>query len=406
MKLAKELIPRTEFVAEYAAVATSTPQPMPSPEELWKTHEAEIRKLAEEAFPELTRLPVQSDQFVAMMEVIKEKLLKLFSEPSWQHRFLLPIVDAEVRSFLRNLKERLWEPQFARAVSLIQQTIPPGAREFEEYYLKQLHGAIQKDFLKDYPESKSAAQLDAWVNELVPTIVRARFTRAVKNGELADEELVKLALERVPNAADRLMERYLPLIRSIVAKIVYSKGKCPDYQDEKAFIEDVAQNVALKVFAKLKTFRFEKPFDHWVKVICRHEAEEYRREFHGREPQPHRDLSLEQIQETKEEETSTRSHISWKELQELQKDPRRLVIRNLEHRQILHKILEKHRAQGVEAAKSTDAIELRHYEDLSNKEVAERLHTTRGYVDQLFSHDKPELQRIALEDFGLSGLDL
>ena len=103
-------------------------------------------------------------------------------------------------------------------------------------------------------------------------------------------------------------------------------------------------------------------------------------------------------------EKGIRRYVSFEELQEQSATPP--VIRNLFHREILHKIRDKHRQQGARAEKSDDAIEWRHFERMDTRAIAERLGTTVAYVYQLFSHDYPELRRIGMEDFGISGTDL
>ena len=77
-----------------------------------------------------------------------------------------------------------------------------------------------------------------------------------------------------------------------------------------------------------------------------------------------------------------------------------------EHDNIIHQVLELHEQEGKRAAKSARAIKLRYYDGIPTNEIAQRLETTKAYVEQLFSHDYPELYRLLREKFGLDGKTL
>jgi DNA-directed RNA polymerase specialized sigma subunit len=98
-----------------------------------------------------------------------------------------------------------------------------------------------------------------------------------------------------------------------------------------------------------------------------------------------------------------RGHTS---LEELEHQRGEMVIYNLDHREILHKALNKHRAGGEHNAKSARVIELRYFEEMDTSRIATIVGTTRGYVGQLFSADYPQVRKILMDDFGLTGTEL
>jgi DNA-directed RNA polymerase specialized sigma24 family protein len=167
--------------------------------------------------------------------------------------------------------------------------------------------------------------------------------------------------------------------------MVYQRDICPPSQDIPSYIEDVAQNVCVRITEKLSTYRFEQPFDHWVKAICTHEAYGERREIVGRA------------------EGGPRTYVSW---EDFEKHPGPAGMQRPEHVDILFKILAQHRSQSERGKKSYNAILFKYYDDLDTEEVARRLDTTKAYLYQLLSHDYAELRRICIDQFGISGTDL
>jgi DNA-directed RNA polymerase specialized sigma24 family protein len=219
----------------------------------------------------------------------------------------------------------------------------------------------------------------------VADFMEAKIVGFDRGNRVFDEELVRLANNGVEEARRELLERYSPRIKKIVAGIVYQRDICPPSQDIPAYIEDVAQNVCVRITEKLSTYRFEQPFDHWVKAICTHEAYGERRDVVGRA------------------EGGPRTYISW---EDFEKNPGPRGMQRPQHLDILFKILDQHRGQSERGQKSYDAIIFKYYEDLDTEEVAKRLKTTKGYLYQLLSHDYAELRRIGIDQFGISGTDL
>jgi len=61
------------------------------------------------------------------------------------------------------------------------------------------------------------------------------------NGELRDEELVRLYRAGFPKCKTLLLERYDMILRSLAPRIVSAKGICPESTDVNEFAKDVAQ---------------------------------------------------------------------------------------------------------------------------------------------------------------------
>src|SRR6266566_3383896 len=273
------------------------------------------------------------------------------SEAFYRKISIPSLIDRVVEDFVMSERKRLWETYKAIAISKLQEALPAAARQFETYYTELLLKFVTFD---SFPEGRTAEQLEEWLNTDIEKVVATEIPKLTNDkGELIDEELVRLATSGATHeaASVQLMERYSPKIKDLVAGIVYKHGLCPPSQDVPSFIGDTAQNVCHKIIAKLESYRFEQPFEHWVAKICTNEA---------------------------------------------------LV----GHRDILKKIRDIYIEQGGRAKKSWDAIRLYWFEDLDVEEVAVRLNTTEGYVYKMFSHDYPKLRGISIDDFGFSGTDL
>jgi DNA-directed RNA polymerase specialized sigma24 family protein len=193
--------------------------------------------------------------------------------------------------------------------------------EFKQFFLDNIHA--------DGSGQPSEQWLEKHVDRfMVPKIVWVNGVTRV-----FDEELVRLANNGVAEARIELLERYSPKIKQIVAGMVYQRDICPPSQDIPAYIEDVAQNVCVRITEKLSTYRFEQPFDHWVKAICTHEAYGERREIVGRA------------------ERGPRTYISW---EDFEKNPGPYGMQRPDHLNILFDILDQHRIQSERAKRSYD----------------------------------------------------
>jgi RNA polymerase sigma-70 factor (ECF subfamily) len=95
-----------------------------------------------------------------------------------------------------------------------------------------------------------------------PAPRQAQVTRLSKNDPVtdptsdprSDAELVAQTLEGQTSAFEVLIARYQPRVFSTVRR--YSRR-----EDE---VEDVAQEIFIKAYEKLRSFRGEAPFEHWL----------------------------------------------------------------------------------------------------------------------------------------------
>jgi RNA polymerase sigma-70 factor, ECF subfamily len=88
-------------------------------------------------------------------------------------------------------------------------------------------------------------------------------------GTLEDSHLVKLALEGESDCFDALMDRHLIVIRKRIRSMVRNQADA----------EDLVQEVVLKVWRRLSTFRFESSFRTWMTRVAINEVlQSYRRE--------------------------------------------------------------------------------------------------------------------------------
>jgi len=72
--------------------------------------------------------------------------------------------------------------------------------------------------------------------------------------EPSDAELIEAVLRGSPSSFEPLIRKYQPRIFATVRR----------YARRESEIEDIAQEVFLKTFQKLHTFRGQAPFEHWL----------------------------------------------------------------------------------------------------------------------------------------------
>jgi RNA polymerase sigma-70 factor (ECF subfamily) len=86
---------------------------------------------------------------------------------------------------------------------------------------------------------------------------------------LEDSYLIKLALEGEPECFGALMDRHLIVIKKRVRSMVRNQADA----------EDLVQEVVLKVWRRLSTFRFESSFRTWMTRVAINEVlQSYRRD--------------------------------------------------------------------------------------------------------------------------------
>jgi RNA polymerase sigma factor (sigma-70 family) len=364
-------------------MSPGTPQKFP--QESWNAWEERIERLVKAEFLQWSGQTFYETHSQQVIENVKNNHFYSGKWPS-DDLFVPPLVESEVKKCIEEKRQQLWDAHEELAISVVQEVMPPAAREFDNYYTKVILKLLSKRFVAERPECWLTEHLEDLMKQLAKGLDLEMNIRALTNdhGELRDEELVRLSRAGFPKCRTLLLERYDMILRNLVPRIVYAKGICPESTDANEFAKDVAQQVLLNLFTELESYRFESSFETWIGTICENEAYAQQRKLLGRS------------------RAGKRRYGSFEELQHELEAP----IRSEDNRDILHKIIEKHRQQGPRAEKSTAAIEWRYFDGIDSKTIAKRLDTTLAYVHQLFSHDYPELLKIAREDFGISGTDL
>ncbi|MGI1678834.1 MAG: sigma-70 family RNA polymerase sigma factor [Cellvibrionaceae bacterium] len=96
------------------------------------------------------------------------------------------------------------------------------------------------------------------------------FKSNIKNISLADDELVELAKRELPyitHSYECLMLRYQKLIRHVVFGVV----------KDRVAVDDVVQEVMIKIFNKLLGFEGRSSFKTWLMTICMNTSISYTR---------------------------------------------------------------------------------------------------------------------------------
>ncbi|MBN1381649.1 MAG: RNA polymerase sigma factor [Deltaproteobacteria bacterium] len=76
--------------------------------------------------------------------------------------------------------------------------------------------------------------------------------------ELPDERLVEAALEGDEEAFIRLIGRYKRRVLNLVARFTLIRDE----------VDDICQEVFIKVYHRLRTYRNDAPFEHWLSRIA------------------------------------------------------------------------------------------------------------------------------------------
>ena len=252
----------------------------------------------------------------------------------WKKISIPDMVDGVVEGFVMEERKRLWDAHKAIVLSNLQVALPACARQFEAYYTEfVLSKFVFRKFDAGFPEGRSADELVEWLTQLAKEVVATEIPKLINDkGELRDEELVRLAAaEDADEARDQLMERYSPRIKKIVRGIVYAHNVCPPSHDVTSFIEEVSQNVCVKILANLDSYGFKAPFKHWVATICTNETYTLQEQILGRA------------------DAGPRHFVSWEDLLEQPPAP---VIRDTTLREALLEILEEHAKRGTRAEKA------------------------------------------------------
>jgi RNA polymerase sigma-70 factor (ECF subfamily) len=189
-----------------------------------------------------------------------------------------------------------------------------------------------------------------------------------------DEELVKATLEGDPHAFEEIVERYQRLVFSIIYHYVGGRD----------LVEDLAQDVFLKVFRSLETFDMRGPLKSWISRITANTCLDELRRLRRQKVYTFTDLSADDESRIEEffEQFTSKGILTESDVSDL------FVL--------LEKLL------GRLNDKDKMAFVLREMEGLSYAEVAQAMKTTEVAVRIRISRSKKKLQK-ELEEILLSG---
>ncbi len=189
-----------------------------------------------------------------------------------------------------------------------------------------------------------------------------------------DEELVKATLEGDPHAFEEIVERYQRLVFSIIYHYVGGRD----------LVEDLAQDVFLKVFRSLETFDMRGPLKSWISRITANTCLDELRRLRRHKVYTFTDLSADDESRIEEffEQFTSKGILTESDVSDL------FVL--------LEKLL------GRLNDKDKMAFVLREMEGLSYAEVAQAMKTTEVAVRIRISRSKKKLQK-ELEEILLSG---
>lgn len=360
-------------MAELCAMAPGAPQKAFS---AWEAYQERVVQGVTTMYPDLT-----AENRDILLEAIKSNFPAKFVGDT---KAVLVVVNRIATPLIANKRQQLWESNKTSILPIIRDALPPAAREFEFFYTTHL---LSKVFERFHPEAWSTQDITDKVRAIVDEVAIEQVT--TRNGELQDEELVRLHRAGYEKCRTALLERYAIKLHDLAPRIIYAKNLCPSTEHPPQFAKDVAQEVSLKLLQNLGSYKFDSKFETWVGSIIENEATTLgaRKQFGRAKAGPRR-------------------YISFEDLERELADPVTPVIKLREHREILRKVLKRHGAGGIKDSNSTDAILFRYAEELETSEIAKRMGTTDSYVGRLFSDDYPKLRQILADDFGLTGAEL
>jgi len=180
-----------------------------------------------------------------------------------------------------------------------------------------------------------------------------------------DAQLVKATVEGDPQASEEIVERYQRLVFNIIYHYVGRRNE----------VEDLAQEVFLKVFRSLDTFDAKRPLKAWISRITANTCLDEVRKARKRKIQLFADLGRDEEDRVEYfyERFSQHSTLSERDVQEL------------------FELLEK--LMGRLNEKDKMAFVLRELEGLSYPEIAQALQTTELAARIRVSRSKRRLQK-------------
>src|SRR5438552_11231255 len=250
----------SQLVAEWCAMAPGAPQKALSS---WDPYYDRIVEAVKTTYPELS-----AESHDALLASIRSNFPETFVGDT---KAVLGLVMRVATPLIANKRRQLWEANKASILPMIREAMPPATREFELYYTTTLLNQI---FERYHPETWSTVdeipeKLKGLVKEVVPTAVVQIMTG---DGELRDEELVRLYKSGYEKCKTMLLERYATKLHDLAPRIIYAKNLCPSMEYPPQFAKDVAQEVSLKLLQKLGSYKFDSKFETWVGSIIENEA--------------------------------------------------------------------------------------------------------------------------------------
>lgn len=209
---------------------------------------------------------------------------------------------------------------------------------------------------------------------------------------LPDEDLIRKYCANPPDreAGEELARRCLHKFQKTIRRMVFAKfSLCPKWHDRNVFVDE-ATSLASEGFLKgIGGFRFDCPFDGWLKAIAQNAALTLRRSITGRGSEPRTFEPLETVGERDRQLLADALYSS-----KFWTDPSALV-KQRELHEIVVDLLKVHAQTSKHNQDSANAIALRVWDGFSPKEVAEMTGDSEARVSKLFSRDYKNLRELA-----------
>jgi len=181
-----------------------------------------------------------------------------------------------------------------------------------------------------------------------------------------DSQLVEALRQGVPEAFEELIQRFQEPVYNLVYRLLDDPSEAPD----------VVQDVFLKVFRHIRSFRGESSLKTWIYRIALNEVQNHRRWLRRHQPST---VSLEKPSPSEDEliEIPITTHTS---------SPFELVLQG-EHRILIEEALNQLKPVYRQA------VVLRDIEDLSYEEIAQILGVSLGTVKSRILRGREALRR-------------
>jgi len=231
---------RSRVVAKLCAMAPGAPQKALSASDIYQERIVEAVKTT---YPNLS-----AENYYVLLEEIKSKFPTNFVGNT---ESVFATVKRIADPFIEEKRRHYWDTHKASILPLIREAIPPAGREFGIYYTTHLLDQVFGNF---HPETYFSGEiisekLKALAAEMVPTTFTEIMTT---DGQLRDEELVRLYKAGYVKCRGMLLERYATKLHNLAPRIISVKNLCPSLEYPPQFAKDVAQEVSLKLLQKAR----------------------------------------------------------------------------------------------------------------------------------------------------------